>query len=141
MRVGITGSRYGPITEEQSDNLRRIIKSFMGKENILYHGACIGVDEEATMMAHDLGYTCVACPPVDKLFISEAALTLSIEVRPEKDYLERNRDIVQECEVLIVVPASFKWQPHSGTWYTSVYAKTVGRRRVMVYPDGTTKEK
>lgn len=141
MRVGVTGSRYGPITDAQSDSMKRVIKGLKGKENTFYHGACIGVDEEATMMAHELGYTCVAFPPLNKRFVSEAALTLSIEIRPEKEYLARDRDIAQECEVLVVVPSTFKVHPHSGTWYTSFYAKTIGRRRIIVYPDGSTKEK
>lgn len=141
MRVGVTGSRYGPVTDIQAEVLKQFLKSCMGKENTLFHGACAGVDEEAVMMAHDLGYTCVALPPNIPTFISEASLILSIEIRPEEEYLTRDRNIVEECEILLVVPDTFKPKPHSGTWYTSSYAKKIGRKRTFIYPDGTTEEK
>jgi hypothetical protein len=116
MRVGITGSRFGPVSDEQAHTLKQSLKGLMGKENILYHGACVGVDEEAVMMAQELGYSCVAIPPIDKKSVSEAALMLSIEIRPDLGYLARNREIVHECEILIAVPHTNYFAPLSGTW-------------------------
>lgn len=50
---------------------------------------------------------------------------------------DRNRAIVDGCEVLIACPREPSEEPRSGTWATIRYARTVSRAVVVVYPDGS----
>lgn len=140
MDIGFTGSRIGPVTQQQADKLEVILKGLRGSENKFRQGCCIGGDEEATMMAHKLGYFIVGHPPTTDTLISEVAMMLSNELREAKDYLDRNLDIVIECDKLIVLPSTMTEMQRSGTWYTYRRAVEMNKPRVIVWPNGTMTE-
>jgi hypothetical protein len=56
---------------------------------------------------------------------------------PPKPPLERNGDIVAECDFLIAAPAEDRDQVRSGTWATIREARRQGRPVVLVLPNGT----
>ncbi len=62
------------------------------------------------------------------------------ETRPAKTHFARNRDIVDETEVLIACPCEMEHQDRGGTWYTADYALKRGKRTIIVWPDGSMKE-
>jgi hypothetical protein len=113
-----------------------------GQTNLVpefHHGDCIGADAEAA----NIFRLCispnilVSHPPLNP---SKRAYVLSAEVRPEKEYLERNQDIVNETAFLIACPKEFAGEElRSGTWSTVRYARKVGKRVTIVRPDGTIK--
>jgi hypothetical protein len=55
-----------------------------------------------------------------------------------KSFFARNRDIVDETDILIAIPATKK--KTGGTWYTINYSRKQKKRRVSVYTDGSIGE-
>ena len=54
----------------------------------------------------------------------------------EKRYLERNRDIVDACDILIACPRTLKEELRSGTWATVRYARKVGKPVAILWNNG-----
>ena len=57
-------------------------------------------------------------------------------MHPAKDYLVRNHDIVDVCDVLVATPGQKEEQIRSGTWATIRYARKIRKQIIIVYPDG-----
>ena len=53
---------------------------------------------------------------------------------PEKPYLERNHDIVDNSDVLIATPKESVEQIRSGTWATIRYAKKLNKPIMIMEP-------
>jgi hypothetical protein len=142
MKVGFTGTREG-ITVEQNRSLIAWAKTTGATE--FHHGCCIGADSEAWDVfasGADLGFRSpktVAHPPRLRGSICESTLHLSDEVRAAADYLARNRNIVDACEVLAACPKGPE-ERRSGTWSTVRYARKQGKRVVIFWPDGEVTE-
>jgi hypothetical protein len=58
-------------------------------------------------------------------------------MRPERTYLERNKDIVRESASLIAAPLQAEEQQRSGTWSTVRFARKIGKPVFLILPDGT----
>lgn len=130
MKVGITGTRNA-VTQKQMDEIEIYLKG-LPEGSELHHGDCIGADLHVAMTAQKLGIKTV-CHPPEKIELR--AFHNSTEKWPEKNYLARNRDIVNEIEWLMVVPMQMEWQPKGGTWYTHDYAKKKKKRIIMFWPE------
>ena len=52
-------------------------------------------------------------------------------------YLDRNRAIVDACDILYATPESMAEESRGGMWHTVRYARRVGKPVVIVWPDGT----
>lgn len=130
-RLGYSGTSKG-MTAEQKAALREILNEADGE---LHHGDCIGGDAEAHEIALDCGLLPILHPPTNtsKRAWCESPAHL---IRPERPYLTRNRDIVDETIALIAAPAEFDEQPRGGTWYTVRYARKRGRPIALILPDG-----
>lgn len=98
-----------------------------------HHGDCVGADAEAHDLAIALAATIVIHPPTNSL---SRAHCKGDDSRAPKPYLDRNRDIVDETDVLVAAPADMTEQPKGGTWYTIRYARKQGRVINIVWPDG-----
>lgn len=103
--------------------------------NEFHHGDCVGADAEAHEIAGDflLPVRRVIHPPTDPKF---RAFCDGEEVLPEKDYLERNRDIVDWVQLMVACPGENDEVLRSGTWATIRYAEKVGRELFVIFPDG-----
>jgi hypothetical protein len=55
-------------------------------------------------------------------------------------HLQRNRNIVDAVQVMIACPRGFEEELRSGTWATIRYARKVGRKLYIIYPDGRVDE-
>jgi hypothetical protein len=141
-KIGITGTRNG-MTEPQRGALVFILRFNWMKEGEsfeFHHGLCVGVDCESHEMV-DVNFpswTIVGHPPVKTEQMGNVACDV---LRESKNHFARNRDIVDETEVLIVVPYQDEWQPRGGTWYTHDYAIKRGKPVVIVWPDGQVTQK
>ena len=140
MRVGFTGTRDG-MTNEQH---RAVIAWMKHRRPSEFHwGVCVGADSDAfdiVSSAPDLSFSpprTVAHPPERMSMASQADLQFADEVRPATDYLSRNRNIVDACDVLLACPKEAGEERRSGTWATIRYARRVGRPVVIVWPDGS----
>ena len=138
MKIGITGTREG-MTDYQSEQVYDALNSLMQDcigsaiKPEFHHGDCVGVDSEAALFAQALGYTIVCHPPTSSEYQGSVG---GDEVRAKAGYLQRNRTIVDECDILLVVPLQMAWQPRGGTWYTHDYAKKKDVLYLVCWPEG-----
>ena len=136
MIVGITGTRNG-MNELQRQEVRQVLHDLAyaaSEDGIVphfHHGDCVGVDVEAAAIAEELGYVVIGHPPnKDDL----RGFYKSHIIKPSKGYFERNRDIVDSVEVMLVVPKENEHQSKGGTWYTCDYATKRGVLTSIFYP-------
>lgn len=133
MKIGFTGTRRG-LAELQAHTLRRTLRDArMWNATDFHHGDCVGADFEATEIAAGLGYYIVSHPPLKGG--SRAWGFAHLEL-PAKDYLDRDRDIVDATDVLVACPRTAHEERRSGTWYTIRYARQLGRAVMIIRPDG-----
>jgi len=131
VHVGFSGTRRG-MTREQSRALRRSLASF--GEAILHHGDAVGADAEAHEQAVALGWSVIIHPPINEAW---RARKVASEERAPKPHLVRNKDIVDETELLIAAPAEAVEILRSATWSTVRYARRLGRPIWIIRPDAT----
>jgi len=104
----------------------------------VHHGDCVGADDQVGSFAAKLsGVTVTLHPPTNP---SKRAFCAADEVREAKPYLDRNRDIVDETELLVAFPKGPE-EKRSGTWATVRYARKLDRQIMYVWPDGTVTAK
>ncbi|GAB4998612.1 hypothetical protein MAHJHV65_45120 [Mycobacterium avium subsp. hominissuis] len=136
VKVGFTGSRHEPTVEQ-----KRFIRRNLYDATELHHGCCVGSDYAA--------HTCAVAlttqpsiwlhPPTnEKLMVPLSSLLTrgDIHALSPKPYHDRNRDIVDACDILIATPNGPR-RPHSGTWYTIDYATRRNVPVVVCLPNGT----
>lgn len=130
IHIGITGSREG-MTYGQRQRVEALISDYSprgqfanGAPILFHHGDCVGVDAQAHELASHWGLVTVAHPPtVSRL----RAYCKADIIHYPKPYLQRNRDIVNAVQFLIVVPSGAEdQQARSGTWATKRMAEYAG---------------
>lgn len=136
MILGFTGTREGLILD-QRDAVCSILDRVKPTE--AHHGDCVGADEDFhEILRYSFADTKIVIhPPSDNAY---QAFCEGDEILPAKPYLDRNRDIVDACELLIACPAERTEQQRGGTWYSIRYARKVGRKTKIIYPDGSVSE-
>jgi predicted Rossmann fold nucleotide-binding protein DprA/Smf involved in DNA uptake len=147
MIVGFTGTRDG-CTQAQKAQLCRVLRRLSGDSirepgaalMLLLHGACVGADEAAAVIACGLAYHVRAMPCTFRNMQSRVSLEHSDEVFDEQAPMVRNRAIVAECSVLVACPRGMHERQRSGTWATVRYARKAGKPIVIVWPDGSVTE-
>ena len=140
MNIGFTGTRNG-MTEDQWNWTRLLIRQHLDPgENSLHHGCCIGADVQAHNIGRSIkedGFThfgIVAHPPFINKYRAHID-DMDVEM-PTRDYLQRNRNIVNSCNLLIACPSGDEVQG-SGTWWTIRYALSRKVALTIIMPDGT----
>lgn len=139
MVLGFTGTQRG-MTEDQFIALQEeVVKATrVGGYITLHHGDCIGADAQMHCIAHAMEFSIVVHPPLNpaKRAYADSGIYRGVTVRlPPKEYLERNHDIVDACDVLLAAPSGPE-ATRSGTWATIRYARRTGTPVVIIYPDG-----
>jgi hypothetical protein len=139
VKLGFTGTQIG-MTDEQRRSFIMWVKTHPPSE--FHHGCCLGADEEAWECVSswaDLGIenrpVIVAHPPKNRSFMSVSALDLSDEKRKPDEYLVRNANIVNACDVLAACPKGPE-ETRSGTWSTVRRARRARKPVVIFWPDG-----
>ncbi len=138
MKLGFTGTQKG-MTPQQKEQVLLIVWSMGladGSDTLeAHHGDCIGADAEF----HDIvinsstAWT-VIHPPLKE---DKRAWCEGDEIREPDEYLQRNRNIVAEADILIATPSNYlELKQGSGTWATWRYATAAGIPRVMIFPNG-----
>ena len=128
-KIGITGTR-NLLAKKQEKEVETFLRT-LEPNSELHHGDCVGADLFVAMTAQKLGIKTV-CHPPEKIELR--AFHNSDEKREPNSYLARNRAIVDEVEMLMVVPMQMEWQPKGGTWYTHDYAKKKQKRTTIFWP-------
>lgn len=134
MDIGFSGTHVG-LTGPQYDTVFRLLELCRAEYGpfTLHHGQCIGADYQAHLIALGLGCRIVVHPPTNR---SKIARVHSGLFRKRKSYLDRNHDIVEECDAVIIAPREWKERLRNGTWATARYAKKRGRKVIFVFPFG-----
>ncbi len=137
-RVGVTATRRG-LTAPQAIAIAAWLTRLRHESRAwaLHHGDCLGGDVEVADIARTLGYRIVAHPPTASRL---RAFYDSDVSRAPLPYLERDRAIVAECDLLIGCPDVAVERDRSGTWYTIRHARAVGRALLVLGPAGQVME-
>ena len=135
IRVGFTGTQEG-LTKGQHAKLSETLRALHAEgEGIshFHHGDCIGADSEAHGIVRALFSRVFIVGHIpeknDKRGFNECD-----EERIPLPYLTRNRCIVDEVDVMIACPKEREETVRSGTWSTVRYAREIGRRLIIVFP-------
>ena len=135
---GFTGSR-------RSLSVRRITKLIEVMKALrtfgystLHHGDCIGCDRTAHLVASARPLKIVIHPPKLGRFRAHCERIERhrvIEVKPPKDYLTRNKNIIAASELLVGMPTDPRPSAEivrSGTWATIRYARKAKKPRILL---------
>lgn len=136
MKLGFTGTRQG-LTGSQRRQLQMYVAEL--RPDRAHHGCAIGADREFHHTVRCWDEYCLARiigHPCD--IKGQSSTSDCDELRDEKPPLERNHDIVDECDHLIACPATEAEEWRSGTWATVRYAKKQHKPLTIVYPSGRT---
>lgn len=131
--LGFTGTQHG-MNAVQLRHLEQILVRLT--PDVVHHGDCIGADVEFHDTVRTLFPSCliIGHPPENPK--KRAFLECDV-LWPEKPYMDRNQDIVDESVDLIAAPREMAARPHSGTWATYGRAIKAGRPTYLLLPDGT----
>ena len=130
MIVGFTGTRRG-MTKEQKERVTTLLKN--NKLTAFHHGDCLGSDQEAHTIARILSIPIFIHPPIIETY---RAFCKNAIVFEQKDYPQRNRNIVELSDLLIATPNAPSARPRSGTWYTIKYALLKNHPVIIIFPNG-----
>lgn len=131
MKVGFTGTQRG-MTEEQKQEFRNFISCNTVEE--FHHGDCIGADKDAHDIAISLGISIVIHPPLNP--VKRAFCSGAIRVLDKKPYLDRNKEIVRDTDILMATPGEVEEQLRSGTWSTIRFASRQNKALFVIGPFG-----
>ncbi len=135
-RVGFTGTQHG-MSLRQEVAVSRLLLGW--SPVVAHHGDCVGADARFHELVRDAlpATRIVSHPPSVE---AKRAFMVADEVCGRLPYLERNRRIVDESEVLVACPRSAVEELRSGTWATVRYARKRGVPVYLILPDGTLVE-
>lgn len=149
MNIGFTGTRHS-LTQQQAFALNNVLlELWVNPDTEFHHGACKGADSWAGTEAWGLNYHVVSHPGKsahggDNEWLCDIALEHSCEVRETKAHFARNRDIVDQTDLLIACQGYMEpitQATKGGTAYTVNYARKCGKPVWIIKPDGgVTKE-
>lgn len=126
----MTGSRDG-----MTDNANHVLQNFLISNDIFeaHHGDCIGADTIFHNKVAKLKIPIIIHPPNNP---SLRSYCVSNKICPEKEYMDRNRDIVDDSDILLAFPLSEKEVLRSGTWSTIRYARKTNKKIFIILSDG-----
>lgn len=148
MNIGFTGTRQG-MTDDQLERFSILIHESLGdyaKDGlILYHGMCKGADEQAhNNFCLCLNWAAIGFPSTVPNTTMERKIILDegtpnawdgfARVYEPQDPLERNKLIVEHCDVLIAAPKLRQEERRSGTWSTIRYARKLKKPVYIIWP-------
>jgi len=150
MRIGFTGTQKG-MTNWQAEELKKLFILKNCSEFIF--GDCVGSDVEAANIAFSCNIRIFTIRPAlvatnkrawwynpDKDITRENGQFLlypsgmRIRWMPAKKPLERNKDIVENCELMLATPKEFEHTLRSGTWATIRYSWKTKRDITTIPP-------
>lgn len=133
-RVGFTGTQVG-MTPEQLTEVDVLLFNNL-PTSVAHHGDCIGADAQFHHLSRLNGLELHGHPPLNPSKRAFCEFYSTEEVEEEKDYLERDHDIVDQVDWMIACPRGFQEELRSGTWATIRYARKVKKPGYIIWPDG-----
>ena len=119
MKIGFTGTQDG-MSQHQKEQFVLIMQELLPIE--FHHGDCIGADAEAHDIVREFfpDVKITIHPPLNK---NKRAFRVGDVQKDLLSYLDRNKMIVDETNLLIATPKGNKEVLRSGTWSTVRYAR------------------
>lgn len=133
---GFTGTQAGMTVAQRNTVFTTMVEAVgeFGREGVeARHGDCVGADRDFHLICKGLGLWIVGYPPIRE---DRRAWCDFNEERAPREYLDRNKDIVNQSNVLVACPRSAAEELRSGTWSTVRYARKVGVPVLLVLPSG-----
>ena len=133
-KIGFTGTQAG-MSGRQAVGLATLLYRVLTNGEEFHHGMCKGADANAHFIATAV-YKVIGHPPIktDKMMDTDDSMVWFHEKRVPKDYLDRDQDIVDECDVLIATPRTREEELRSGTWATIRRARKAGKPVFILWP-------
>ena len=122
------------MTWSQYRVMEGLLRELADDDPVFTHGDCIGADAEAAALAYALDYQALSQPCDIKKMRANCPALVVLEPLPP---LERNKNIVDFCEVLIGCPKEDEEQRRSGTWATIRHARRTWTEHYLIFPNGT----
>lgn len=135
--LGFTGTRNS-VNFLQTTTIERVLRELTDSFEAIRHGCCVNADYVAASSAKKIGYTVIGHPPTNQSLMHPKCPNDIL--LPPKDYLDRNRDIVDGSSMLLAAPDSVGPILRSGTWMTIRYAKSKNLPILIVYSNGELSE-
>lgn len=138
MIIGFTGTRSG-MNAHQLLELHDLVSELdVAERNLVgIHGGCIGADAEFHQVCQRFGWNTEVYPGVFAKRPDDMSFRADIEaevVHEPATHFQRNRKIVDRCDLLIACPYS-RDSSKGGTWYTINYARKRDKRNVVIFRD------
>ncbi len=136
MNVGFTGTQRG-MRQTQIDSFVKTISLLEITE--FRHGDCLGADHEAhglVLLHTNIGVSIYIHPPVNGSKRAFCLASPRVRILMPKDYLARNKDIVDSTDFLIATPGEGGEVLRSGTWSTVRYARKKNKQGRIITPCG-----
>lgn len=134
IRLGFTGTQVG-MSDSQENWIKGYLAGLGNSIQAAHHGDCIGADADFHLLCLRQDVFIVLHPPEDPK--KRARCRGASYEHSERPYLERNRDIVNNCDILLACPQQTEEKLRSGTWSTIRYARKQLKKIYLIFPDGT----
>lgn len=137
MKIGFTGTQHGMTEAQQAAVFDEVVfvNDDVSPQDEFHHGMCIGSDKQFHDIVRIWSNAPIAGhPPINKSKVADCDCDM---LWPEKEYLERNHDIVDATERMLGAPQFMFEEQRSGTWATIRYARSLRRPLSICWPDGT----
>lgn len=121
LTYGFSRTRNG-LNENQKNQIIKLLEENNIKE--VRHGDCIGADTYFHNLCQNKNINIIIHPPHVSIMRSFCQSPYILKPKP---YLDRNKDIVDNCDILIACPENDIEVMRSGTWSTIRYAKKMNK--------------
>lgn len=141
MIIGFTGTREG-MTPKQRNEVIGTLREYSAGITRAHHGGCVGADEQFHSYCIGAGISgrdrLHVWPghPYRKPWVDymQADLEGNYTKHEPAYYLDRNRQFVELCDLIIATPKEDQDPGKGGTWYTIRYAKEIGKQVKIITP-------
>ncbi len=135
---GGSGTQKG-MTDPQCTTFIRELLNRIRMWDTWSHGSCIGFDAESDQIVRNMKAPVLIAihPPTSQAKRAPIVPRPYFDhVYPEKPYIERNHNIVDNSDFMFFCPSSMSENQRSGTWATIRYAQKIHKPFMVIWPDG-----
>ena len=136
MIIGFTGRRGG-MSDEQKESVQTLVEELAASnEEAIFglHGDCVGADAEFNEICLGLGLKTQIRPCT---YENLRAFCEAEPIALPKAPMKRNRDIVDDADVMIACPPNYtEIKRGSGTWAAIKFTRRAKKPLYIVFPSG-----
>lgn len=128
--LGFTGARWG-LTPQQNEKLINKLNEFKNTYSQIkvLHGDCVGADSQFHKICKQNKFSITIYPPKIKTM---RGYNDGYIIKEEQEFITRNHNIVDDCDILLACPKDKNEVLRSGTWATIRYAKKKNKEIILI---------